>query len=212
MFKIEEVKEMLIDTPHQRLEVVKNQLIATAGEELKGVYYLLKGSVRGEMMDFEGKIIKIEDIESGRLLAPAFLFGKNNHYPVNIVANSSGQLIYIRKDDFLNLLQRDRKVLMIFLNIVATRTQFLTEKIKFLSFSSIKGKYAEYLLTTMQQNGGNLTFRVTKTQEQLADFFGVTRPALGKIISELKQEGIVAVKGKEITILQIEKLKQLLKV
>ena len=59
-------------------------LIAQAGEEVLHLQIVLEGSVKGEMVDFTGKVIKIEDIAPPRPLAPAFLFGSQNRYPVNL--------------------------------------------------------------------------------------------------------------------------------
>ena len=60
---------------------------------------VLEGSVRGEMLDFTGKVIKIEDIEAPRPLAIAFLFGKNASYPVDIISNTNSKILSIPKKD-----------------------------------------------------------------------------------------------------------------
>ncbi len=185
-------------------------LIAQAGEELRFLHILLQGSVMGEMVDYTGKVIKIEDIIPTRPLAPAFLFGKQNRYPVNITAVEDALLLSIPRDRFLIILQQSEKVLVNFINIVSSRGQFLSNKIKFLSFTTIKGKLAQYLLDLTAQNGSQ-SFTLPHSQSQLSELFGVARPSIGRTIGELKQEGILRTEGKRVEILDQAKLTNYLK-
>ncbi len=116
-------------------------MIAQSDDEITSQMVVLKGSVKGEMVDFTGKTIKIEDIASPRPLAPAFLFGNRNVFPVNIVANEEVDLLVIPKSSFIQLLQMNENILENFLSIISNRAQFLSNKIKFLSFQTIKGKF-----------------------------------------------------------------------
>ena len=50
------------------------------------------------------------------------------------------------------MLQKSEKVLVNFVDIVSSRGQFLSNKIKFLSFTTIKGKLAQYLLDLSRQS------------------------------------------------------------
>ena len=151
-------------------------LIAQAGEELRSLNILLKGSVKGEMIDYTGKVIKIEDIAPPRPLAP------------------------IPRDRFLQILRENEKVLVNFINIVSNRGQFLSSKIKFLSFTTIKGKLAQYLLDLSGQSAsGKLV--LPHSQSQLAELFGVARPSIGRAIGSLNQDGIIRTRGKIVEIL-----------
>jgi CRP-like cAMP-binding protein len=185
-------------------------MIAISGEEITHQLIVLQGSVKGEMMDFSGKTIKIEDIPSPRPLAPAFLFGQKNIYPVNIVANMDVTMLAIPKASFVQMMQSNEYVLRNFLNIISNRAQFLSNKIKFLSFQSIKGKVAHYLLQKLKSRPDHVVI-LDKSQVQLAELFGVTRPSLGRAIREMDNEGIIEARAKEITILDKEKLSALLK-
>jgi len=177
-----------------------NSLIAQAGDQVRSLQILLKGSVKGEMVDYTGKIIKIEDISPPRPLAPAFLFGKMNSYPVNITSGEEVTILSIPRDRFLRILQESEVVLVNFINIVSSRGQFLSSKIKFLSFSTIKGKLAHYLLDLSRQTGSG-SFMLPHSQSQLSELFGVARPSIGRAISEMNREGLFRTEGKRVVIL-----------
>ena len=183
----------------------RDVLISQAGEEVRFLHILLQGSVKGEMVDYTGKVIKIEDITPTRPLAPAFLFGKQNRYPVNITSGEDALLLSIPRDRFLIILQESEKVLVNFINIVSNRGQFLSNKIKFLSFTTIKGKFAQYLLDLSVQHD-SMSFTLPHSQSQLSELFGVARPSIGRAIGELKQEGIIRTEGKQVEILDQARL------
>lgn len=206
----DDISILFSEIHHQIKSYKTGDLIAQSGEEITEQLIVIKGSVKGEMMDFNGKTIKIEDIASPRPLAPAFLFGSKNTYPVNIVANEDVSMLSIPKSSFIHMMQKNEKVLQNFLNIISNRAQFLSNKIKFLSFQSIKGKLAHYLLQYRKMTASDIVV-LDKSQSQLAELFGVTRPSLGRAIRELDMEGLIDAKGKQIQILDRQRLSALLK-
>jgi CRP-like cAMP-binding protein len=151
------------------------------------------------MVDYSGKVIKIEDIQAPGALASAFMFGNRNRFPVNVVAVTNTELLVIEKPDFLKLMMSNDKVLINFLDVISNRSQFLSEKIKFLSFKKIKGKLAQYFLDMAGENRTEIY--LTRTQNDLADFFGVARPSIARSISELEEDGYIIANGKNIKII-----------
>jgi len=186
------------------------KLIAQAGEEVHHLQIVLEGSVKGEMVDYTGKVIKIEDIHPPRPLAPAFLFGSQNRYPVNLTAGGDVKVLSIPRDRFLELLQNSRPVLENFVDVISNRGQFLSSKIKFLSFTTIKGKLAQYLLD-LSRKSGSLRVQLPGSQAQLSELFGVARPSIGRAMSELNREGIIRTEGREVTLLEPDTLMKFLK-
>jgi CRP-like cAMP-binding protein len=182
-------------------------MISQSGEPVNSFMMVIVGVVKGEMVDFSGRIIKIEDIPASGALASAFIFGSRNRFPVNVVAVSDTQLLIIEKDDFLKFLKSNDKILANFLDIISNRSQFLSEKIKFLNFKTIKGKLAQYILQTAGPDKSEI--RLAMTQNDLAEYFGVARPSIARVISELETEGIIITKGKTLKILDKKRLTEL---
>ncbi len=187
----------------------RNELVVQAGDECSQLIIVLSGSVKGEMADYTGKTIKIEDIEAPRPLAAAFLFGKNNRFPVTVIANNEVELLYIPRPEFLKLLQKDQRILTNYLNSISSRAQFLSQRIKFLTFKTIRQKIAHYLLDLA---GDRLAVvELPLSQNELAEFFGVTRPALARALGELNEEGYIQAKRRTIRILDKQRMNELLK-
>ena len=125
-------------------------------------------------------------------------------FPVNVVAVTDAELLTIKKNDFLKFLKSDDRILQNFLGMISNNSLFLTEKIKFLNFKTIKGKLAQYFL---QISGpGVSATQLPMTQTDMADYFGVARPSLARVVSELESEGLVEIRGRYLRILEREKL------
>lgn len=187
----------------------KGDIVALAGEEVKYLYIVLTGSVKGEMIDYSGKTIKIEDIEAPKPLATAFLFGKENRFPVTVTANNHIKVLAVPVHEFLKLLQLDARILKNYLNSITTRTQFLTQKLHFLSFKTIKEKVAHFLLRSAGDQFHSVELK--NTQQQLADLFGVTRPSLARVFGVMQKDGLIKIERKTVTLLNRDGLNNLLK-
>jgi len=204
----DEINKVVAEVPHRIRKFKSGFMIAQSGEQVTSLMLVLSGSVKGEMVDIAGRVIKIEEIHASGALAAAFLFGNKNRFPVNVIAISETDLLIIEKTDFLKLLREYDMILVNFLDMISNRSQFLSEKIKFLSFKTIKGKLAQFIL---QRTGEDRTsFVLEMTQNDLADFFGVARPSVARALGEMKNEGMIEARGKKISVLDSKKLAKLM--
>jgi len=206
----DELNTLLARIPHHIKQYKKGVLIAMSGEVVGRQLILVQGTVKGEMYDFSGKAIKIEDIESPRLLAPAFLFGKQNTYPVNITSNTAVTILIFLKTDFIQLLQEHHVVLTNYLDSISNRAQFLSSKLRFLSFQSIKGKVA-HLLLELARKHRSFDVVLPASQNDLAELFGVTRPSLARVLAELNEHHIISSRGRYVKIQDQDTLSGFLK-
>ncbi len=180
------------------------QLIASREEPVNHLLILIKGSVRGEMLDFSGKVLKVEDIHAPKPIVGAFLFGAQNKFPVDVITCEETSLLIIPKESVIKLFQLNPQFLQNFLNAISSRAQFLSRRIWFLSFKTIKGKLAQYILNLEKTQGENINMKLT--QKELAEFFGVTRPSLARALGDMEKNGIIEANRKQITILDKNKL------
>jgi CRP-like cAMP-binding protein len=205
----EKEAEFLFDKIHFQIKnYSKGDIVVVAGETVANLLVIISGSVRGEMIDYSGKTIKIEDIEAPKPLATAFLFGKENKYPVTVTVNNDARILIMPVAEFLKLLQMNTQILRNYLNSISSRAQFLSQKLNFLSFKTIKGKVAHYLL---QQAGDKFhSVELKNTQQQLADLFGVTRPSLARVFGEMQKEGVINISKKTVSLLDKKALNELI--
>lgn len=197
--QISEIELLLGEVPYKIKKYKAGTLVSQSGDPVNSLMIVVRGIVKGEMVDYAGRVIKIEDIPAPGVLASAFMFGNNNKFPVNAICNSDTEILIINKTDFLKLLMHNDRILVNFLNMISNRSQFLSEKIKFLNFKTIKGKLAQYILQKAGTDKNIIYLDVT--QNDLADFFGVARPSVARALGELEEEGLIEAKGKSIRII-----------
>ena len=187
----------------------KGEILAQQGAVCNRLVILTKGSVRGEMIDYSGRLIKVEDIAAPRAIAPLFLFGEENRYPVEVTANEATEVIELPKSSVLSLFRKNEQFLENYMNLSANYARTLSDKLFFMSFKTIRQKLASYLLRLYkQQQQTHIT--LDRSQQELSDYFGVSRPSLARELAHMQEDGLLIADRKHITILQKEQLVRLI--
>ena len=187
----------------------KGEILAQQGAVCNRLVILTKGSVRGEMIDYSGRLIKVEDIAAPRAIAPLFLFGEENRYPVEVTANEPTEVIELPKSSVLRLFRKNEQFLENYMNLSANYARTLSDKLFFMSFKTIRQKLASYLLRLYkQQQQTHIT--LDRSQQELSDYFGVSRPSLARELAHMQEDGLLIADRKHLTILQKEQLEPVL--
>jgi CRP-like cAMP-binding protein len=202
-----EIMQVISVIPYRIRTYKAGTMISQSGEPVSAFTMVIDGTVKGEMVDFSGRVIKIEDVSASGALAAAFIFGSRNKFPVNVVSLTDTSLLIIDKDDFVRFLKSDDRLLTNFLDMISNRSQFLSEKIKFLNFKTIRGKFAQYILQVAGPDKSEI--KLAMTQNELSEYFGVARPSIARVIGEMEDEGIIITKGKTLKILDKKRLTEL---
>jgi len=206
--EIFEINSLINSIPYQIKQFSGKEVLAYSGESVGKAMILLEGKLQGEMVDFAGNSLKIEELEPPQMVAAAFLYGPHSVFPVNLSAVSDGRILIIYKKDFTQLLAADQRVLNNYLNVVSGRAQFLSQKITFLSFKTIREKIAHFLL--LQYKTGQAAIPLNQSQKGLAEMFGVARPSLARTISEMETEQLISWERNQVMIINIKSLQAIL--
>ena len=153
--------------------------IAYMGDELTDVLILVEGTVYSSMTNQDFKEVVVETLIGPVMLAPAFVFARENRFPVNVVAKTDSTVLYVGKSVFSEWLHRDPQLMMNFIGIISDRCQRLSRRLNDFALRSLKDRVIEYL---------RLHKRIDSV-EWLAKVLGVARPSLSRVLSELKNEG-----------------------
>jgi CRP/FNR family transcriptional regulator, dissimilatory nitrate respiration regulator len=207
--KFDEIGSIIRNIHHQVKKFQKGELIACSGEEYNNLLIIMEGAVVGEIVDFEGKVLRIEELKAPDTIAASFIFGNDSLLPVNITAVSDTRLLIIPRQDLVKLFRQNEQVLFNYLTISANRAQHLSQTIRMLGFHTIRGRLANYLLEQVKKENSTV-LRLPHSQKSLAEMFGIARPSLARVIRELNGEGIISSKGKVIRILDKRRLSRYL--
>ncbi len=173
----------------------KGDILAMQDEVANRLIILTSGSIKGEMTDASGKVIKVEDVEAPSPLAILFLFGRDNRFPVQATAREDGAALIIPRQSVLKMLSMNETLLKNYLDISADFASRLSRKLNFMSFRTIRQKLAVYLLGLSEEQNSD-TVKLDKSKSAIAEYFGVARPSLERELTRMGKDGlIVADKG-----------------
>lgn len=187
----------------------KGSILAMQDEPCNRLIVLLKGSVKAEMTDPSGKIVKVEDIEAPNPLAPLFLFGKDSRFPVQVTTRETVKALIIPKSSVLKMLLMNEQLLQNYLDICAFYASALSRKLHLMSFRTIRQKIIIYLLN-LPEKSDNIV-ELDRTQHALAEYFGVSRPALARELRNMQDDGLIEMDKKQVRFRNKNKLIQLVR-
>ena len=186
--------DLLLDHRFRMRQYAAGELVALQGDVYKSLLIVDKGLLRTEMTDAEGTKVTLEEIPAPRAVAPAFVFTTNNSLPVSIFAVTPSDIVSIPKSALTLMMQKEARILENFLRNISDRSRFLSERLRLLSFGTIKSKLRSYFIELTRDNDYG-SFTIPHTHQELADMFGVTRPALSRAIRQLEESGTILRKG-----------------
>lgn len=175
------IQEILKEAKYKIEKYKIGESLVFRGDKVQGLNIVLKGNISAEMLAKDGNVRKIEDLHQLDVLAAAFIFGMNNNFPVDLVANEETEIFVIDKSNFLKILSRENIILENFLNEISNKAQLLSAKI----WDGVNNKTIEEKVWNFIRKNQKQNIVVIKNLKNLAEKFGVARPSLSRVIAEL---------------------------
>ena len=96
-----------------------------------------------------------------------------------------------------------------FISLLSSKVIILNDKIKYLSFKSVREKVANYIL---EESKGKNEVILNDTKEEVAAYLGMPRPSFSRELNNLKREGLIDYSRKNIVIINRELLEEILEI
>ncbi|MBR1712833.1 MAG: Crp/Fnr family transcriptional regulator [Alloprevotella sp.] len=202
-----EAEAMLSPVTKSLVQLSPGDVYAEAGIELHSAELILAGSVAAYMGSMASRI-HVEDLEAGRLLCPAFIFGPNHRRPVTLIARTDVVLLVMPTPSFRAMLDGDPRLWQNFIHILNAMTSHLACRLHHFTQHSLREKVAQHLLDVSQQ-AGSTAFCLTESRSHLANKFGVHMLSVQRVLKDLEAQGIITVKRRNIHVLDPERLEKL---
>ena len=114
------------------------------------------------------------------------------------------QTTIIPKDEIIKLFLLSKTFLNNFIADLSDKFVFLSKKLKFFAFKTLKEKIANYLYSLPKNKKEEII--IPNSLEELANYFSVERPSLSRVLLQLEKEKIIKRENKKVKILDKEKL------
>jgi CRP-like cAMP-binding protein len=192
----EEVMERL---EYRTDHYAKGETIIRQGTVCNYLHILLKGKLNVDVIDVSGGEVRVETIRAPRTFATPHIFAQRNLFPATFTVVEDVTLLRATKDSVFALMNTMPLFLQNFLCVSASCNKCTMTRLRVLTFRGIRNRFIYYLFDNIQD--GSDEVELEHNQAQLAEYFGVTRPALVKEIHKLVEEGHISLSRGKVKIL-----------
>ena len=144
------------------------------------------------------------------LVNSAFIFGKNKIIPVNMIASKPTTILRMTPESMQMLINIDERFRFNFIQLLSAFCDNLARKVRMLTLHTVREKVAIFLLEQSRLHKSD-DFMLQKSRQEIAESFAIQKFSLQRCLKEFAADGIIQLNGKQIIILDREKLMALAK-
>ncbi|MEO6983475.1 MAG: Crp/Fnr family transcriptional regulator [Edaphobacter sp.] len=187
------------------------EMLFFAGEAVKGLYVVTSGKVRVFQHNTEGReqVMHVDTAAATIGEVPVFDDGP---YPASAVAEEDTDVLFLDKKDVRQFCLEHPSFALTALKMMAERVRRHARLVEVLSFHEVGQRLALFLLAEAQSAKPNeadhVAFRLSLSNHEIATRIGSVRDVVSRALARLQNEGLVVVKARAITIVNIRALKQ----
>jgi CRP/FNR family transcriptional regulator, polysaccharide utilization system transcription regulator len=206
--KLDDLKKL---SANRRIKQYKKKdFIFTEGHSPTYLYFLSKGRVAVSRAHEYGKELITTLYKAGDFFGYTALL-EGQEYTETAEALEDSEVCLIPKDDFFALMYNNMSVMKTFVKMLSDNVQEKEKQLVNLAYSSVRKRVADALVLLhkryAESNGKNFTIAISR--DDLASIVGTATESLIRTLSDFKEERLVEMKGTNITILDLEKLRKL---
>ena len=205
-FNCDDISEILSTIPYRIENYKANEIYTLAGMPCKYADFIIDGEMIARMVGLSGKLVQIDRLTVGTLIAPAFIFAKKNEFPVGVETSKPTTILRIQPSDLKHLIDTDERIRMNFIQQLSNINVFLSSKLRTLSLLTVREKIAYFLLKIAEQQQSRI-ITLKHTRQEIADMFGNQKFSLIRCLSEFEKNGAIEIDGKKIIIINSDKMK-----
>lgn len=204
-----ELKYLLDNINYRVADYQKGEIIAIEGDTCLSVGIVLKGTIEVQKLFQSGEVFTLKRLKQGNLFGEVIVFSEAKVYPSTIVAVQKSTIFFLNRVNILKSFDYNKKVLNNFIGVLSNRILMLNNRIKNISFKSIRQKIVNFLLEYYKKTGSNKLI-LPYTRLEMSEYLGVPRPSLSRELQNLKNENYIDYKKNIVNILDLKGLFKLL--
>lgn len=180
----------------------KGTLIFLEGAKGEEVYFIVSGSVMVSTLNKTKKVV-FSILREGELFGEIALICEKAGRSATAETLTQTRLYALSKNDFRGLVEQERAFVHHLLMNMMDRLTDANQKIYDLTFLSVRARMMKQLLQLHERRSADdpadpdaIVPRLT--HQQLADMVGAVRETVSKILQELQDEGLIAIRSRQI--------------
>lgn len=166
------------------------------GDAPEWFYMVAEGRVKALKQSSLGKDFVIAFFGPGEIFGEVAVF-ENKPYPASAQAVAETKVLGIRREDLLSFLAHRPEVALRIINILGARLRDAQGRLRDIAGERVEQRLTRTLLMLSSKLGTTLPF----TRQEIADMAGTSTETAIRVMSRLKDEGIIrSVRGKTIIV------------
>jgi len=188
----------------------KKQVLYQEGKRPRYLFFLVKGKVKGVKMHEDGKEYITDLFSEGDFIGyPALIEDKN--YDDSAMVLEDAEVMQIPREEFMQMIYTNMDVAIKFIRIITQNVKEKEERLLNLAYSSLRKRVAKALVdinSKFNADNGNRPLEISR--EDFAHYVGTATESLIRTLSDFKSEKLIEIKEGKISIISLDKLKNLL--
>jgi CRP/FNR family transcriptional regulator len=180
----------------------KNQSLFLEGSFPRGVFCINQGKVKVFKRGDEGKEQIIHIAKGGEMVGFRAMFSGD---PYNVAAETleESNICFIAKDDFLNMMDSNATLRN---GIIKELSKELSDRASFITNMAQKSVRERLAFALILLKGVYEPEPINLSREDMANFVGTATETLIRLLKDFKEEGIIEVHTRKLTILNMDRL------
>jgi CRP/FNR family transcriptional regulator len=190
----------------------KGDYLFHQGQLSLGFYIVQKGAINVHRVNANGKEQVIHVFRLGESFAEATLASEAG-YPGDARAVENSQVLLVQKGGFLQLLQQRPELALRMLGSMSLHLRVLVGQLEDLTLKDVETRLANWLIKRCPDRQGTtpVSIELTTTKRVLAAELGTVSETFSRTLAKFRQQKLINVKGKTITVLAPIRLTELLR-
>ena len=209
-FSAKDIEQMMDSIPYRLIRLDKKEVYLSAGTPCNFADIVVTGEVIARMEGPSGKYMQITSRTIGSLVNSAFIFGKNKIIPVNMMASKPTTILRMTPASMQMLINIDERIRFNFIQFLSGFCDGLGRKVRMLTLHTVREKVAIFLLEQSRKYKSD-DFMLQKSRQEIAESFAIQKFSLQRCLKEFAADGIIQLNGKQIIILDKDKMLALAK-
>lgn len=196
------------DDNGETMSFSQGETIYEEGQNSNYIYLISKGVVKCHKLDEQGKDLTTA-LYKGDDLFGYTSFTQNTPYQETATAIQDTVLIGISKNELKEVLNNNHKVTLELIQLLTDDLTTVKDQLLQMAYSSAKKRTATTILKFAEKLNRNIDEPIKISRNDLASVAGIALESLIRTLSGFKDLGIIEIDGRNIKILNIEKLQQI---
>jgi CRP-like cAMP-binding protein len=190
----------------------KGDYLFHEGDRAQGFYVVQRGAVNVHRVSAAGKEQVIHIFRSGDTFAEVAL-ATDTGYPADARAIEPTQVLLVQKDGILALLKRQPELALRMLGSMSSHLRVLVGQLEDLTLKDVETRLANWLVKRCPDPSSERAVRIELaiTKRMLAAELGTVSETFSRTLAKFREQKLLTVKGKTITVLSPAKLSALLR-